>query len=299
MAATATVEGRSAHSLHAYFLRRGDFNSPIVYEVDRARDGNHFSTRRVVAIQHGAQIFNLSASFQSPENGLDHQLPMPQVPPPETLETLETHLKDVLATLPPVMRRGLEQKRPFEFRLVEPPFFLRQGPVAPVRHVWFRAVDELPDDDSLHRCLLAYVSDFYLLDTALMPTPYRRHASSSSRASTMPCGFTALRASTNGCCMLPTARARPAPGDLPAGACSRATGGWSRAPHKKAYCESAISAPSGVCMKGLIIVAVVVAVIVGLLFTLRSSRNVGTPSRDVLDRAEERARTQAADEKDD
>ena len=169
MAATATVEARAAHSLHAYFLRRGDFNSPIVYEVDRARDGNHFSTRRVVAIQHGAQIFNLSASFQSAEEGLDHQLPMPQVPPPETLETLETHLKGVLETLPPVMRRGLEQKRPFEFRLVEPPYFLRQGPVAPVRHVWFRAVDRLPDDDSLHRCLLAYVSDFYLLDTALMP----------------------------------------------------------------------------------------------------------------------------------
>ena len=78
MAATATVEGRAAHSLHAYFLRRGDFNSPIVYEVDRARDGNHFSTRRVVAIQHGAQIFNLSASFQSAEEGLDHQLPMPR-----------------------------------------------------------------------------------------------------------------------------------------------------------------------------------------------------------------------------
>ena len=85
MAATATVEERVVHSLHAYFLRRGDFNAPIVYEVDRARDGNHFSTRRVVAIQHGAQIFNMSASFQSAEEGLDHQLPMPEVPPPEEL----------------------------------------------------------------------------------------------------------------------------------------------------------------------------------------------------------------------
>src|SRR5579862_2855929 len=130
VAASATVEGRDVHSLHAYFLRRGDVNSPIVYEVDRARDGNHFSTRRVVAVQHGEQIFNMSASFQSVEEGLDHQLPMPQVPPPEALDTLETHLKDVLATLPPIMRRGLEQKRPFEFRLVEPPFFLRQQPVA-------------------------------------------------------------------------------------------------------------------------------------------------------------------------
>src|ERR1700704_6418434 len=85
MAATATVENRVVHSLHAYFLRRGDFDSPIVYEVDRARDGNHFSTRRIVAIQHGAQIFNMSASFQTEETGLDHQLAMPQVPPPDDL----------------------------------------------------------------------------------------------------------------------------------------------------------------------------------------------------------------------
>src|SRR5271170_2379511 len=85
MAATATVQGRAAHSLHAYFLRRGDFNSPIVYEVDRARDGNHFSTRRIVAIQHGEQIFNMAASFQSVESGLDHQTEMPDVPPPEKL----------------------------------------------------------------------------------------------------------------------------------------------------------------------------------------------------------------------
>ena len=168
-AAAATVVERVVHSMHAYFLRRGDCTAPIVYEVDRSLDGRHFSNRRVVAIQHGAQIFNLSASFQSAEEGLDHQLPMPQVPAPETLDTVETHLKDVIERLPTVMRRALEQKRPFEFRLVEPPYFLREGPVAPVRHVWFRAVDRLPDDDNLHRCLLAYVSDFYLLDTALMP----------------------------------------------------------------------------------------------------------------------------------
>lgn len=169
MAAAATVEGRPAHSLHAYFLRRGDFNSPIVYEVDRARDGNHFSTRRVVAIQHGAQIFNLSASFQSPELGLDHQLPMPEVPAPETLTDLATHLRDILPQLPPDMRRALEQKRPFEFRPVQAPLYLTRKPAPPLRNVWFRAVDRLPDDDTLHRCLLAYVSDFNLLDTALMP----------------------------------------------------------------------------------------------------------------------------------
>src|SRR5271170_2807424 len=110
MAATATVEERVVHSLHAYFLRRGDFNAPIVYEVDRARDGNHFSTRRVVAIQHGAQIFNMSASFQVPESGLDHQLPMPDVPPPEELPDLESYTRQLLPQLPPTMRRLLDQK---------------------------------------------------------------------------------------------------------------------------------------------------------------------------------------------
>jgi acyl-CoA thioesterase-2 len=169
VAASATVEGRDVHSLHAYFLRRGDVNSPIVYEVDRARDGNHFSTRRVVAVQHGEQIFNMSASFQAPESGLEHQLAMPQVPAPEDLPRLESLLEDVLPRLPPDMRRILQQKRPFEFRPVETPSFLRpQTSSAPHRNLWFRAVDMLPDDDALHRCLLAYVSDFYLLDTAMI-----------------------------------------------------------------------------------------------------------------------------------
>jgi acyl-CoA thioesterase II len=171
MAATETVEGRLVHSLHAYFLRRGDFNSPIVYEVDRARDGHHFSTRRVVAIQHGAQIFNMSASFQSEESGLDHQLPMPDVPPPEELTDLETLLKDILPKAPPALRRVLEQKRPFEFKPLQPPHYLKTRPLDPVKKIWFRAVDKLPDDQRLQRSLLAYVSDFYLLDTALMPHP--------------------------------------------------------------------------------------------------------------------------------
>jgi len=168
-AATATVENRMVHSLHAYFLRRGDVKSPIVYEVDRARDGNHFSTRRVVAIQHGAQIFNLSASFQTEEQGLTHQAPMPEVPAPEGLPELDTYYRDILAQLPPGMRRVLERKRPFEFRPTNPPSFLRREDAAPQRNLWFRAVGPLPDDEALHRCLLAYVSDFYLLDTALMP----------------------------------------------------------------------------------------------------------------------------------
>ena len=169
MAATATVEHRDVHSLHAYFLRRGDFNSPIVYEVDRARDGNHFSTRRVVAIQHGAQIFNMSASFQSQEEGLAHQLDMPIVPPPEDLHELTWYFKDLLTHLPLRVRRILEQKRPFEFRPTQPPSLLEAEKVAPQRSFWLRAVAPLPDDEAMHRCLLAYVSDFHLLDTALMP----------------------------------------------------------------------------------------------------------------------------------
>ena len=169
VAATATVENRVVNSLHAYFLRRGDFNAPIVYEVDRARDGNHFSTRRIVAIQHGAQIFNMSASFQTPESGVEHQLAMPDVPPPEELPNFDDQVRDLLPQLPASMRRALEQKRPFEFRPVQPPSFLKPQKSPPLKHMWFRAVAKLPDDEPLHRCLLAYASDFHLLDTAMMP----------------------------------------------------------------------------------------------------------------------------------
>ncbi len=169
MAATATVEERVVTSLHAYFLRRGDFNAPIVYEVDRARDGNHFSTRRVVAIQHGAPIFNMSSSFQAQENGLDHQLVMPDVVPPEGLADVGTFYRDLGAALPARLRRILEQKRPFEFRFAQPPLPGRPDKAEPLRNIWFRAVDALPDNEAMHRCFLAYVSDFYLLETALLP----------------------------------------------------------------------------------------------------------------------------------
>ncbi len=169
MAATATVENRVVHSLHAYFLRRGDFNSPIVYEVDRARDGNHFSTRRIVAIQHGAQIFNMAASFQASETGVEHQLAMPEVPPPEQLPDPKLHYRELKEQMPPRMRRVLEQDRPFEFRPVRLPNFLKPEKSPPLKHIWFRAVGALPDDEALHRCLLAYVADFNLLDTAMLP----------------------------------------------------------------------------------------------------------------------------------
>ena len=169
VAATATAEDRTVHSLHAYFLRRGAFNAPIVYVVDRALDGKHFSSRRVVAIQHGRQIFNMSASFQLPETGLDHQISIPDVPAPESLPDLESYYRDMADKLPAAARRVLEQKRPFEFRPVHAPDFLRREKSPPHKYIWFRAVGRLADDEALHRCLLAYVSDFHLLDTALKP----------------------------------------------------------------------------------------------------------------------------------
>ena len=168
-AASATVEGRIVHSLHAYFLRRGDFNSPIVYEVDRAWDGKHFATRRVIAIQHGRQIFNMSASFQVPEAGLDHQAQMPIVPPPESLRDQDELYREAAKELPPEILKVLDRRRPFEFRPVQPPDFARTQPQAPFKEVWFRAADPLPDDEALHRCLLAYASDFQLIDTAFRP----------------------------------------------------------------------------------------------------------------------------------
>jgi len=169
-AASATIDdGRAVHSLHAYFLRRGDFTKPIVYNVDRSRDGGSFSTRRVVAIQNGEQIFICSASFQTPEPGLDYQMTAPRVPPPEELKPLAKPAPAELEKLPEKLRRWLEIERPFEFRPVQPYNPLTPVASEPVRQIWMRAVDKLPDDDALHRCLLAYMSDYWLLDTSTMP----------------------------------------------------------------------------------------------------------------------------------
>jgi acyl-CoA thioesterase-2 len=169
-AASRTVEGRIVHSLHAYFLRRGDFNAPIVYEVDRSRDGHSFSNRRVVAIQHGEQIFNMTASFQVLEDGLEHQFSMPSVPPPEELPDMLDVLRPMLSRLPERVRKIVEMPRPFEFRMVQPvPSVIEPRDHPPARQVWFRLPDRIPDDESLHRRLLAYVSDYYLLDTAILP----------------------------------------------------------------------------------------------------------------------------------
>ena len=169
-AAYGTVDpDRIAHSLHAYFLRRGDFNAPIVYFVDRSRDGASFTSRRVTAIQHGEQIFHMSASFQTLQTGLEHQIVMPDVPPPDRLRDSDPVPQTTLDALPEKTRRLYTAARPFEFRMVEQSDRNAPKNAPPVQHIWMRAIDRLPDDDVLHRCLLAYVSDFYLLSTATLP----------------------------------------------------------------------------------------------------------------------------------
>jgi acyl-CoA thioesterase II len=167
-AAYATVEGRDVHSLHAYFLRRGDFNAPIVYEVDRSRDGGSFSSRRVVAIQHGEQIFHMAASFQVPEVGLTHQISMPEVPQPEALPDLREVLEGD-APLPAAVRRFAGRSSPFEFRAVQTMNYQRPEPSPPRIDVWFRSAGALGADLRQHQCLLAYVSDYYLIGAAMRP----------------------------------------------------------------------------------------------------------------------------------
>jgi len=168
-AAYATVNERAVHSLHAYFLRRGDFNAPIVYQVDRSRDGGSFSSRRVVAIQHGQPIFHMSCSFQTQEEGLVHQLPMPEVPPPESLADLRDLLEAQPHPLPPAVQRFAGRTSPFEFHAVQPLRYPDPVPGPPRLDVWFRAVDTVGDDPARHATLLAYVSDYHLIATAMRP----------------------------------------------------------------------------------------------------------------------------------
>jgi len=170
MAALSTIDdGRVVHSMHAYFLRRGDFTKPIVYTVDRSRDGGSFSARRVVAIQDGEQIFTCSASFQKPEKGLEYQVTAPKVPPPEELEPMTRPSQAEMDKVPEKLRRWLQIERPFEFRPVQKYNLLAPVASEPVRQIWMRAIGKLPDDATLHHCLLAYVSDYWLLDTSTMP----------------------------------------------------------------------------------------------------------------------------------
>src|SRR5580765_6919909 len=171
-AAIETVpQDRRVHSLHAYFLRPGDVARPIVYDVERIRDGRAFATRRVVANQGGPAIFAMSCSFQIDEPGFEHQSPMPPAPAPETLPTDQQRLAPFLTTAPAAVRAHLLADRPFEIRTLDEmgddPFAPARG--EPRRLTWMRAVGDLPEQPGLHACLLAYVSDYHFGTTALAP----------------------------------------------------------------------------------------------------------------------------------
>ena len=170
VAAGRTVPAdRHAHSLHAYFLRPGDPGAPIVYQVDRIRDGRSFTTRRVVAVQHGKPIFHLSASFQTDEDGLDHQTPMPAAPDPATLPTSHERLRGYGHLDPAVVEKFLEAREAVDLRYVEEPPYGKFGePREPHSQVWFRTNGKLDDDPLLHVVLATYVSDMTLLDSILL-----------------------------------------------------------------------------------------------------------------------------------
>lgn len=171
-AATQTVPpDRLVHSLHAYFLKTGDVSRPIVYDVDRIRDGKSFTTRRVVAIQGGHAIFNLQVSFHKEEPGFVHQDPMPEAPPPESVPTDQDRMRSYLDRIPAHLRDRALAERPIEMRMVGP---VPSDPIAPApmpphKLVWLKAAGTLPDDQGLHRWLLAYASDYGFVTTALHP----------------------------------------------------------------------------------------------------------------------------------
>jgi len=168
VAACRTVEGRSPHSLHAYFILPGDPAVPIIYEVERLRDGKSFSTRRVSAIQHGHPIFAMSVSYHGEEEGLAHSIPMPNVPGPEELRSESEIRNRIMPAMPDQVRGYFERERPIELHPVEYDRYLTHDPRPPVFNLWMRTTAPLPDDPILHQCVLAYASDLTLLDTSLV-----------------------------------------------------------------------------------------------------------------------------------
>ena len=168
-AAQTVPSDRTVHSLHGYFIRAGDLRRPIIYSVDRLRDGKSFGTRRVDAVQEGEAIFSLEASFQVEEEGLEHQDPMPDVPPPEALRSERELALAFADRLPAAFRAIATAERPIEIRPVDLRNPLAPKAHPPARKLWYRTVDKLPDDPALHRYLLAYASDFSFLGTALDP----------------------------------------------------------------------------------------------------------------------------------
>ena len=168
-AAYRTVKDRSCHSLHAYFLRPGDPAMPVVYEVDRARDGGSFTTRRVTAIQKGRQIFNMAASFHVTEDSPHHQHPMPDAPPPDTLTSREAIRKTMADRVAPERRTDFLRPSPIEVREIGGYDLLDPKPSSDVNALWFRLVHPIKGSDVLHQCLLTYATDMYLLGSALRP----------------------------------------------------------------------------------------------------------------------------------
>ena len=165
---TTVPDDRILHSLHGYFILTGDISKPIIYEVDRIRDGGSFTTRRVVAIQHGRAIFNMSASFQLVQEGFDHQVTMPEVSSPEESVSEEKIAESFKEKAPEIYRR-LMMPQPIEFRRVDNLNPLEAKNIPPFQHVWFKAKGSLPSDKRLHQAVLAYASDYNLLGTALLP----------------------------------------------------------------------------------------------------------------------------------
>jgi acyl-CoA thioesterase-2 len=165
-AAYETVEARDVHSLHAYFLRAGNATQPIRYEVERSRDGRSFSSRRVVALQERRQIFHMAVSFQAIENATDRQASMPAAPDPESLPDMAAAVEEMKRKAPHRPRLFRLHQYAFEFRAAQLPDPLADIPAEPHMKIWFRAVGRAPDDPILHRCLLAYASDYYLLGVA-------------------------------------------------------------------------------------------------------------------------------------
>jgi acyl-CoA thioesterase-2 len=169
LAAYATVENSLCHSIHCYFLRPGDPTIPILYEVDRARDGRSFTSRRVTAIQHGEQIFNLAGSFQHPEEGFEHQDPMPAVPAPQELADESELRRKLIARLPPLVRQMAERPRPIEMRPVDPSNFMASKSAPPFQNVWMRAAEPIGEDPVFNQAVLAYASDMSFLSTSMRP----------------------------------------------------------------------------------------------------------------------------------
>lgn len=170
VAASRTVpDDRPPHSLHAYFMRPGDTDVPVVYQVERDRDGTSFTTRRIIAIQHGRPIFNMAASFQVEEKGLEHQFDMPDVPGPEGLMSDVDWRAQFVNRVPEQHRARFLQERPIDFRRVDPSVPGERGPREPRQYIWFKAVAPIADDAALHRCMLAYASDMTLLSTCMRP----------------------------------------------------------------------------------------------------------------------------------